>query len=217
MATKYLLKLMAGLPQPQTVRESGHNSVAAKLPLLFRRRLVRLVYYKPGNREECRGRGQVSGWDEIAEGVGPLAGEWMSNTGAGTRFAICWRGKNALTPAIKWSWVSSLTPARAQGSQEPCCNVPARQVCICSRGWMLIFPKRSWFLDAELGLFFLWALASKIRALHYTVIGWIQVLKMKQSAFKAFFFFKLGNIDASPPFLCITFLAALSAFLPVAL
>lgn len=57
MATKYLLKPMAGLPQPPTGGEAAHNSVAAKLPLLFRRRLVRLVYYKRRRREESRGRG----------------------------------------------------------------------------------------------------------------------------------------------------------------
>lgn len=141
---------MAGLPQPHTVWESDHNSVAAKLPLLFQRRLVRLVYYKHSNREEFRGRGRVSGWDEIAEWVGPSpsAGEWMSNTRAGTRFptaAICPRGGGKqINSSNKVETSFFLGFPRAQGNQEAYCSLPARQACVCSLARMLNFTKAIW-------------------------------------------------------------------------
>lgn len=88
-------------------------------------------------------------------------------------------------------------------------------------------------------------LASETRVLCYTAIGWIQILKMKQSSLKSLKKKKnqdkkpktkhtqkksrkknnnpktkqknLKTIDASLLFFYITFLAALSAFLPVPL
>lgn len=167
MATKYLLKLMAGLPQPLTGGVFAHNSVTVKLPLLLQRRLVRWVYYQLNNREECGGRGWVSGWDETAEWVSSSSGEWLSNTRVGTWFPAARECKNKLTPARRWRQVSSSASPEHRGSRSHAA------ACVCSLGWMLMFPKQSWevgvFLNAKLGFGFLCALASQMRILHYTI------------------------------------------------